>query len=208
MDKIKTLSGLLLVLLIIVTGFGYMQHKENQKYEQLLSMQLTNNLARMSHAAAQCESLLENVIYAGDINYKQAERLQNYYLSFAESADSINSLSQVIYPTGEYNPEYVEKAASDIHYYLNREFAEKLQEGKTIELGDAQLNKLQNIQALNHMWVTKIKDHFGVLHIMKREGIKEKYLDNGINMQEWRALMYELTQICIENRGYYQNLFD
>ncbi|EEG77095.1 hypothetical protein [Dethiobacter alkaliphilus] len=174
--SVKKISLILIILGLV--SFGFMQFRENQRYRRYLSHELQNDLSKLAWATILHGFLLDEVVNEQQITHEQVLNIQskvrdissrgykvallaNYYLKLLGSSDYSNS-------------PYPYYMATDFSYHLNRpEWDGVFEEEETYQLDEDMLKKFELMKEINDVWVDAITTHINGIHIPSAANVKD-----------------------------------
>jgi len=228
MVKLKKANAVIIVVVVILTLFGYAQYKENQKYERYLSRQLFNNVSRLSWSTVLNGFVLDDVLTEKKITQKQLSIIQNKYSDIRTYGGQVIDLaSQYLTRLNveEYDihpyPLYM---ASDVLHYLDMLERDKLKGEEYVTLSAEEPKRYKLMKSINNVWVKSITENIKGIHIPSSENVvdgavkqnseyittdsyRDIYRNNMVNSNDWIEMIREMQRSSEEYERQVENLF-
>jgi hypothetical protein len=195
MKKETIIIVFLIIGIILSTTLYVKQTSENQIYEAHLSMNLFNSFAIINATARDTEWQLKEILDAGKITKKEADRLHYYYTNITDEAWEIVELGEHLRKIE--NQEFHDIIFSNqaiFLYFLEMNEKGKFKKEDTIMINGEQEDKLSQMYK-------QIKDYKIILKIFddvnEGEAYKERYYEDGVNKEYWLELLKQLKSVSV-----------
>uniref|UniRef100_UPI00388E0C86 hypothetical protein n=1 Tax=Radiobacillus sp. PE A8.2 TaxID=3380349 RepID=UPI00388E0C86 len=213
--KPRIIYAIVAVIIIVISIFGVRQYLENQRYESYLSMQIANDVSRLTSAIRVNQTIYDELLNSSSLSQEQVETLFHNNYSIVNIAQEHKNLVSQFNRSDQDLDNIPANKASDIAYYFKgliwdiaerqgiyvanktTQFPIELSKSESYSIKDKELEKIEIIKKMNDIWLQAIANNVeGVLveGKMNSDIFFDTYVEKGITSHYWVNVALEMEK--------------